>query len=137
SLHLGRVHHRKGDNNQALDLLTRAHTLFTDIGDPDGQAETLNSMGDLALDHPPAGDPHALFTQGRTLARAIGSAWHEAHALAGLGRCAHRAHDVSAATIAFTRALTIYQRLGSPQAATITRYLADLDHDTDQQPEAP
>jgi tetratricopeptide (TPR) repeat protein len=134
-LYLGKVHHQKGDYDQALDFLTQAHALFTDAGDRNRQADTLNSFGDLALDHPPAGDPHARFTQARTLARTIGTALHEAHALAGLGRCAHRAHDLPTATTAFTQALTIYQRLGSPETATITRYLADLHHDTGQHPE--
>jgi Tfp pilus assembly protein PilF len=136
-LNLGCVHHRKGDFDQALHVLTQAQAGFIDMGDPDGQADTLNSLGDLALDHPPAGDPHALFTQGHTLARSIGIALHEAHALAGLGRCAHRAHDLAAATTAYSQALTIYRRLGSPEATTVTRYLADLHHDTDQHPETP
>jgi tetratricopeptide (TPR) repeat protein len=131
-LNLGPVHHQTGDYDQALDVLTQAHALHTDLGAPDFQTETLNSLGDLAFDHPPAGDPHALFTQAHTVARSIGTALHEAHALAGLGRCAHRAHDVPTATTAFTQALAIYQRLGSPEAATISGYLADLHHDTDQ-----
>jgi hypothetical protein len=113
-----------------LDLLTQAHAAFTDVGDPDLQAETLNSLGDLALDYPPAGNPHALFTQAHTLAHVIGTAVHEAHALAGLGRCAHRVHDVPAATTAFTQALTLYQRLGSPEVTAITGYLTELHHDT-------
>ena len=134
-LNLGRVHHHNGECDQALGLLKQAHARFTEVGDRDGQAETLSSLGDLALDHPPAGDPHALFTHAHTLARTIGTALHEAHALVGLGRCAHRAQDVPTATTAFTQALTIYQRLGNPDTATITGYLADLDHATDRQPE--
>lgn len=132
---LGRVRHQQGNYDQALDLLTQAQALYVATGERDGQAETLNSLGDLALDHPPTGDPQALFTQAHTLARTIGTALHEAHALAGLGRCAHRAHDVPTATTAYTQALTIYQRLGSPDAATITNYLANIDHDTDQHPD--
>jgi hypothetical protein len=83
----------------------------------------------------PAGDLNTLFSQAHTLARAIGTALHEAHALAGLGRCAHRSHDVPTATTAFTQALTRYQRLGSPETTTVTSYLADLHHDTDQHPD--
>ena len=131
---LGRVRHQQGDYDQALDLLTQAQALYAATGQRDGQADALNSLGDLALDHPSTGDPYALFTQAHTLARTIGTALHEAHALAGLGRCAHRVHDVPTATTAFTQALAIYQRIGSPEAATITRYLADL-HTIDQHPE--
>jgi tetratricopeptide (TPR) repeat protein len=129
------VHHRKGEYDRALDLLTRAYALYTDVGDRDGQAEALNSRGDLALDHSSADDPHALFTQARSVARTMGSALYEARALVGLGRCAHHAHDVPTATTTFTQALTIYQRLGSPEVATITGYLADLHHVTDQHPD--
>lgn len=128
---LGRVRHQKRDYDRALDILRQAHAAFTAIGDPD-QIDTLNSLGDLALEYPPAGDPHALFSQAHTLARAIGTALYEAQALAGLGRCAHRAHDIPTATTTFAQALTIYQRLGSPEAATITDYLADLHHNPDQ-----
>lgn len=136
-LNLGRVRHHYGDHDQALDLILQAHALYTNLGDRDGETETLNSLGDLALDHPPAGDPHALFTDTCNLARAISTPLHEAHALAGLGRCAHRAHDVTTATATFTQALAIYQRLGIPEAVTITRYLADLGHEPNQHLETP
>jgi tetratricopeptide (TPR) repeat protein len=131
-LNLGRVHHQTGDHIHALDFLTQAHALYTAIGYSDGQVEALNSLGDLALDHPPAGDPHALFTQAQTLACTMGAALHEAHALAGLGRCAHRTRDVLTAITAFTQALTIYRRLGSPEAAAIADHLAELHNDADQ-----
>lgn len=126
------MHHRKGDYNRAFELLTQAHTMYSDISDRGGQVEALNSLGDLALDHPPAGDPHVLFTQAHTLARTMGAALYEAHALAGLGHCAH---DLPTATTAFTQALTIYHRLGSPEATTITSYLADLHNNPDQHAE--
>ena len=44
---------RGGEYEQALYLLTQAHALFNAIGDRDGQLDTLNGIGDLALDHPP------------------------------------------------------------------------------------
>lgn len=131
-LTLGRVHHQKRDYDEALNLLTQAHAAFADVGDPDGQAETLNSLGDLALNHAPVGDPHVLFIQAHTLAHTVGAAPREADALAGLGRCAQREHDVPTAIAAFTQALTIYQRLGTPEAATIAGYLAALHHNIDQ-----
>jgi len=50
--------------------------------------------------------PHALFTQAPELACAIGTAVHEARALAGLGRCARWAYDIAATSTAVTQALT-------------------------------
>ena len=132
---LGCVHHGKGEYDRALALLTQAYAVHADIGDREGEVYALNAMGDLALDYPPAGDPRALFSQAHILAHTIGAPRSEARALAGLGRSAHRAHDLPTATAAFTQALTIYQRLGDAEAATVTRYLADLRHDIDQHPE--
>lgn len=82
-------------------------------------------MGDLTLDHSPCSPkPAHSLTPWAPL--------YEARALVGPGtlrtprtRYPHCHNSV----------LTIYQRLGSPEIATITGYLADLRHDTDQHPQ--
>ena len=60
------------------------------------------------------------------LARAIGSAWDEAHALAGLGRCALAAGRVTEAADDLRQALEIFQRIGAPEADGVSRALAAL-----------
>jgi Flp pilus assembly protein TadD len=53
------------------------------------------------------------------LARQIGSTWDEAHALAGLGRCALAAGRTSEADTALRQALAIFQRIGAGEAAEV------------------
>lgn len=126
---------RGGEYEQALHLLTQAHALFNAsvIAMANSTPSTASAISPWTT--PPAGDPRALFDHAHALARATGTAEHEAHALAGLGRCAHRMHDVPAATTTFTQALAICRRLGSPEIAVVSDYLASLRHDTDQHAE--
>jgi hypothetical protein len=53
------------------------------------------------------------------LARQIGSAWDEAHALAGLGRCALAAGHAATAEGMLRQALEIFQRIGVAEAAGV------------------
>jgi len=63
-----------------------------------------------------------------TLAREIGIAWDEAHALAGLGRCALAAGHVAEAAGALGQALEIFQRIGAAEAAAVAAAVgAELD----------
>ena len=69
-------------------MLGEALGIFRDLGDRGAQAEVLNETGAL---HHARGDPgraRDCHQQALDLAREIGSSWDEAHALAGLGRCA-------------------------------------------------
>jgi hypothetical protein len=43
----------------------------------------------------------------------------EAHALEGMARCALRAKDLEAAAARLGQALTIYQRIGAPEATRV------------------
>ena len=60
------------------------------------------------------------------LARAIASSWDEAHALAGLGRCALAAGHATQAEILLLQALEIFQRIGAAEADGVARELAAL-----------
>jgi len=50
----------------------------------------------------------------------IGSTWDEAHALAGLGRCALAADRTSEADTALRQAPAIFQRIGAGEAAEVS-----------------
>jgi len=58
------------------------------------------------------------------LARAIGSPWDEAHALAGLGRCALAVGRTAEAEDKLRQALEIFQRIGAAESAGVA---AELD----------
>ena len=86
----------------------------------------LNETGTL---HQAAGDlvrAEGYHQQALDLARQIGSSWDEAHALAGLGRCAQAAGDTAGAEDMLRQALEIFQRIGAPEAADISGELGTL-----------
>jgi tetratricopeptide (TPR) repeat protein len=77
-----------GDYPAAAQALEQALGIFRDIGDRGGEAETLNETGTLHRVTGDLGQARASHQQALELARAIASFRTEAHALAGLGRCA-------------------------------------------------
>lgn len=102
------------------------------VGDRDGEAENLNNLGELALDHPAAGDPYTYFDRALTIAREIGTAPREADALHGMARCllhgnrgANGADTIRARDL-LTQARATYDRIGSPQVNRIDTLLAEL-----------
>jgi Tetratricopeptide repeat len=64
--------------------------------------------------------------QALDLAREIGSAWDEAHALVGLGRCALAVGRAADAKDSLRQALQIFQHLGAAEAAGIAAELDDI-----------
>jgi len=54
------------------------------------------------------------------------STWDEAHALAGLGRCALAADHATQALAFLRQALEIFQRIGTAEANDVSRELAAL-----------
>jgi transcriptional regulator with XRE-family HTH domain len=75
----------------AAEALEQALDILRDLDDRSGEAEALNERGAL---HQVSGElalAEGCHQRALDLAREIGSAWDEAHALAGLGRCARAA----------------------------------------------
>ncbi len=64
--------------------------------------------------------------QALELARAIASSWDEAHALAGLGRCATAAGHATQAEVLLRQALEIFQRIGAAEALDLAAELNAL-----------
>jgi Tetratricopeptide repeat len=62
--------------------------------------------------------------QALELARAISSSWDEAHALAGLGRCALGSGDTAQARLLLLEALGLFQQIGAAEVAEVQ---AELD----------
>ena len=61
--------------------------------------------------------------QALDLARQICSSWDEAHALAGLGRCALAADHATQAEALLRQALEIFEKIGAPEAGDVSRDL--------------
>ena len=116
-----------GDYPAAAHALEQALGLYHDLGERgSGEAEALNETGIL---HRVSGDlAHAegCHRQALDLARTIGSYWNEAHALAGLGRCALAADHATQAAALLRQALEIFQRIGAAEASDVSRELTAL-----------
>jgi tetratricopeptide (TPR) repeat protein len=81
-----------------------------------GETAAVNESGTL---HRVGGDlaqAEGCHRQALDLARAIASSWDEAHALAGLGRCALAAGHATRAKALLQQALAIFQRIGAAEA---------------------
>jgi DNA-binding SARP family transcriptional activator/tetratricopeptide (TPR) repeat protein len=120
---LGRMEYLRNTYPAAADSLTRARDVYTELCDPDGQAEVLNYLGDLALEYPAAGDPFEIFGRALGIARDIGAAAHEAHALAGQAQCLIRAGENADAVALLQQAHDIYDALGSLKAHNVKETL--------------
>jgi Tfp pilus assembly protein PilF len=97
--------------------------MFRDIGDRGNQAGVLNSMGEvlsLSADSHQAGDQHA---RALSIAREISAPLEEARALEGLGHCLLQDGKPGDAAAHWQQALTIYQRIGVPDALRIQETL--------------
>ena len=119
-----------GDYPAAAQLLDEALGIFRDLGDRAGEPEALNEKGTL---HRASGDlaqAKGCHQQALEQARALASPWTEAHALAGLGRCALAAGHATQAETLLRQALEIFQRIGAAETAGVS---AELDAATEAQ----
>ena len=116
--------HQAGDFAAAAEALEAALGIYRDLGDRGGEAEALNEVGTLRRVR---GDPDGAGTyhrQALDLAREIDSSWDEAHALAGLARCALAAGRTADAVVDMRQAQEIFQRIGAAEASGVA---AELD----------
>jgi tetratricopeptide (TPR) repeat protein len=113
-----------GDSPAAARDLEQALGIFRDLGDGGGQAEALNETGALHRLGGKLARAEGCHRQALDLARAIDSSWDEAHALAGLGRCALAAGRAARARTLLGQALEIFLRTGAAEAPGLA---AELD----------
>jgi tetratricopeptide (TPR) repeat protein/transcriptional regulator with XRE-family HTH domain len=121
---LGVVQRLVGDYCGAAETLGEALSSYADIGDRSGQTEALNESGTLYRVQGDLDQARSCHQRALDLARQIGSPWHEAHALAGLGRDALATGDTSDAHV--KQALAIFQRIGAAETSGIEAELAIL-----------
>ena len=124
--YLGAVRWLTSDYPAAARALEQALAIYRDLGDRSGQAMALNESGTL---HWVGGDlarAERHHRQALALARAIAGPWYEAHALAGLGRCALAARHATQAAALLHQALEIFTRIGAAEAPELRAELAAL-----------
>ena len=123
---LGIVLRLTGDYPAAAHALEQAIDVYRQMEDRTGRGMALNEKGTL---HRVSGElalAEECHQQALELACSIGSSWEEAHALAGLGRCALAADRTAEGEAWLRQALTIFQRIGSAEAADVSAELEAL-----------
>lgn len=113
----GRIYDGLVFSNAALDLLDQAAAVRPLLVIVDNLHWLDRADGHLV-------QARACHQEALDLAREDGIRWDEAHALAGLGRCALAAGRIAEAEGQLRRALEIFQRIGTAEAADVA---AELD----------
>lgn len=106
-----------GNHEAATVSYRRALRLFRDLSNSAGEAQVLNSMGELS--HAIAAAPAqalALFQEALTIATRLASLPEEARAREGIARCHLQSGNHDLASTYLQQARKIYQQIGSPRA---------------------
>ena len=127
---LGAVRRVTGDYPGAARDLQEALAISREIGNPDAEVTAHNESGTLNRIRGDLGRACSSHQQALHLSRQLGIVLEEAHALAGLGRCARAADRTAEAEDRLRHALAILQRIGAAEAA-------DVSAELDALPEAP
>jgi tetratricopeptide (TPR) repeat protein len=101
----------------------QALRLFRDLHHPRGEAETLNSLGELSSRISAPGQALDHHTRALSIARDLGMPLEEARALEGIGRSYFLCGDPGQAAPHLSQALAIYQRIGAPAARSVQETL--------------
>jgi tetratricopeptide (TPR) repeat protein/transcriptional regulator with XRE-family HTH domain len=126
---LGGVRRLSGDYPGAAADLDLALGIHRDAGNRYGEVATLNEEGVLARTRGDLGQARTHHQQALDLARLIASPVDEAHALAGLARCALAAGRTADAAAGLEQALGIFERTGAAEAAEVAAELRALSWD--------
>lgn len=113
-----------GDDQGAAHVLEETLGIYRDLGNRQGETEALNEQGTLHRVRSDYAQAQECHQQALEMARAIGSSLDEAHALAGLGRCALAVGRPIRAEVLVRQALKIFQRIGAAQTQDV---LAEVD----------
>jgi tetratricopeptide (TPR) repeat protein len=98
--------------------------LFQGMGDRSGEADTLNSLGEVLIATGQLDGAHTRHAAAFELARPIGDKYQQARALGGLGRAYHAAGDQDQARQHWQQALELFTELGVPEADEVRGHLA-------------
>lgn len=127
-INLGLALPQLGRHREALNLLTRAQTIFGALSDVDpyNQARVLIAQARAHLELGELDSAHEAAEQAERAMRGLGSENGEAEALELLGEVAHRRGEHDIALTRWRRALEIFLSLGSTRVAAVRARLAEL-----------
>jgi tetratricopeptide (TPR) repeat protein len=101
------------DYAQATANLTEAQTLFREVGNVLDEANSIESLGDIALEHSDHAVAAELYERALLLHRQVGNVLGEANCIKSLGEIAVRRSDHIAAAELYERALSLYRKIGN------------------------
>jgi tetratricopeptide (TPR) repeat protein len=126
-----------GDYPGAARDLQEALDISRQIGSPDAEVTAHNESGTLSRIRGDLGLARSCHQQALNLARQLRIVLEEAHALAGLGRCARAAGRTAEAEDKLRHALAILQQIGAAEAADVSAELDALPGTPDPAPASP
>ena len=112
-----------GDYPAAAASHQHALELCRDLGEPLGQAEALNRLGELSLRTSATGQARDQHIRALAIARDLGASPEQARALEGIGNSHLHDGNPGQAAEYLRQALAIYQRIGAPAAQRVQETL--------------
>lgn len=106
--------HRQIDPSAARKRYARAHKLFTQAGDPCGQANCMQRQGDLHLRRRDFDGARTLYIKALDIYRAGASAFGQANCLRSLGDIARERDNRDEAERCYEQALALYDTIPNP-----------------------
>lgn len=122
---LGTLRRMTGDYRAATTDFTLSLELYRALGFKMGEAQVLNSLGEMALAAANPVEARHYHEEALAIASDIGSPFEEARAREGTGRCDFRDGHLDQGRAALRQAMTIYQRIGSPNAQRVETALRE------------
>jgi len=113
------VQQRSGEYGAASASLQQALELYRELGSPLGEADVLNSLGELLSRTTRTHGARGHHTRALAIARDVGAPLVEALALEGIGDSHLQDGNPRIAASYLHQALTIYQRIEAPDAGRV------------------
>jgi tetratricopeptide (TPR) repeat protein len=104
--------------------LQEALALYRELRSRSGQADALNSLGEVLLATGQLNQAQAEYAAALDLAAQAGEKYQQARAHSGLGQACHAEGDPSGARRNWQRALDLFTELGTPEAGQVRAQLA-------------
>jgi tetratricopeptide (TPR) repeat protein len=126
TVYLARIDLREGRYEQAEDRLAHALARSRELGDRAAETEALSGQGELSLTLGQGPLAVARYTAVLGLASRIGDQYEQARAHDGLARGHHAMGSEGRARRHWRRALTLFTRLGAPEAGEVRTRLSGM-----------
>ena len=126
TVYLARIDLREGRYDQAEDRLAHALARSRELGDRAAETEALSGQGELSLTTGQAAWAIARYTAALGLASRIGDRYEQARAHDGIARGHHAMGSEGRARRHWRRALTLFTRLGAPEAEEVRTRLSGM-----------